>query len=330
MRSCYPKGGGLFVLAASLLACTCLAARGESPAYRGRDLGQWTGALESSDVRQRWYAALALAQIGPGAGLAAGPLMTLLAERSQYEYVRAGAAFALGRIQADADRVVPLLAETLGSELASVRRHSARALGLFGQQAESAVPQMLSQLRRDDPVFRIELAEALWRVARHEKAIPFLISQVRDSAGSGSFEAVEALGRLAPDSPREVVPALIEALGSDNADVARSAARALGRAGTDVSGQLASAAAVSPMPVRCRIVESYGWMGPAGASALIGALKDPAPEVRRAAVRALGRLGPEVAAVEPVLLRTVNDTDPLVRATAGKALERIGGSPPHD
>jgi HEAT repeat protein len=321
--SCHWKRRTVVAVAAAALFCAIPTSRVDGQSYRNRSVGEWSEALQSEDVRERWYATLALAQIGPEARVAISPLMDLLAERSQYEYVRAGAALALGKIHEDADRVVPLLADTLESELPSVRRHSARALGCFGAGAESAVPKMLLQLGRDDTIFRIDVAEALWLVARHERAMPFLIEQVRAGRTPGSFEAAEALGRLAPDSVDAAVPALAKALGSANGDVARSAARSLGRAGPAAAAELAKAARDEQADVRRGVAEAYAWMGPAGASGLIGALSDTSPDVRRAAARGLGRIGPEVAAVEPALLRAVNDSDPRVRATAATALKRI-------
>lgn len=296
----------------------------ETPTYRDRTVSEWTGDLRSEDVRQRWFATLALAKIGSEAKVAIPTLMELLADRSQYEYVRAGAAFALGNIRGEAERVVPLLAETLESELASVRRNSARALGRFGPQAKGVVPQMLTQLRQEDPIFRIDLAEALWRVARHERAVPFLIDQVRAGKQQGGFEAAEALGSIASENPDLAIPALVEALGSGNDDIARSVARSLGRMGTPVLAPLNEAFSSERVNVRCHAVEAYSWMGPAGASGLIGALSDASPLVRRAAARGLGRLGPEVAAAEPALLQAVNDSDPQVRTTAATALKRLG------
>jgi HEAT repeat protein len=312
------------VLVAAVLLGLCLGTHSDAQTYRDRNAGEWIEILKSEDVRQRWYATLALARIGPGARDAIPPLMSLLEERSQYEYVRAGAALALGSIHEDPQRVVPLLAETLESDLASVRRHSARALGRFGSQAEPAVPRMLAQLRRDDLIFRIDLAEALWYVAKHERAVPFLVEQVQTGNTPGGFEAAEALGRVGAENADLAIPALVEALGSTNADITRSAAKSLGRLGPAVLPRLAGAASSEPVNVRRNAIEAYSWMGPAGASGLVGALSDPAPVVRRAAARGLGRLGPQVAAVEPALLRAVNDSDPHVRTTAAAALKQIG------
>ena len=296
----------------------------DAQTYQGLSTQQWMEALKSEDVRQRWYATLALARIGPGARDAVPSLMVLLSDRSQYEYVRAGAAFALGHICSDEEEVIPLLAETLESDLASVRRNSARALGRFGSRAESAVPQMHAQLRRNDPVFRIDLAEALWRVSKHERAVPFLAEQLRSENGPGSFEAVESLGRIALENESLAIDELVKALGAGSADVTRSAARSLGRIGSTVLPRLSEAAFSDNVAMRRNAIEAYSWMGPAGASGLIRALSDSAPVVRQAAVRGLGKLGPEVAAVEPALLRAVNDADPEVRKTAATALKTIG------
>lgn len=327
LQSCLRRlRGALLALGLWGVLLASVAGGSDPSGYRGRTVGDWSKSLASEDVCQRWYATLALARIGPDASEAVEPLITLLEDRSQYEYVRAGAALALGRIQAQPERVVPSLVETLDSELASVRRNSARALGRFGTQARSAVAQMLSSLERDDPVFRIDLAEALWRVARNERAIPFLTTQIRDPHAPGAFEAAEALGRLALEDVNAAAPALTEALGAENADVARSAARSLGRAGTSVLPQLAKAMESDRVGVRRRAVEAYAWMGPPGAPGMIAALGDPDSSVRRAAARGLGRLGPEVAAAEPALVRAVNDSDALVRATAAAALKSLGSA----
>jgi len=317
------RASWLFTAVLALIPALCTGAE----TYDDRDTQAWIADLASDDVEVRWYATHALAQIGSPAADAVAPLKDLLADRAQYEYVRAGAAFALGHIGANADLVVPLLAETLASDLASVRRNSARALARFGPQAESAVPQMAEQLKRDDPIFRVDLAEALWRVAEHKGAIPFLIRQIQQPDQPGAFEAAEALGRLAPNVPDQAVPTLIDALASQNDDIARSATRSLGRAGRAVLPRLVVALRSEDETLRRRATEAVVWMGEPGVTALIGALNDSAPAVRRAAARGLGRLGPLAAQAEPVLLRAVNDPDPHVRATAAQSLSAIGAKP---
>ncbi len=322
MSSAWLVGTRRATLAAALL-CAVLIPRAEAQTYRGRSADQWAADLASGDLDQRWYAAHGLAQIGPGAAAAVGPLMAILADRAEFEYVRASAAFALGRIGAEPHRVVPLLAETLSSDLASVRRNSARALGRFGSKAQPAVDKMADALQRDDAVFRVELAEALWLVARHPRALPLLAEQVRLADGPAAFEAAEALGRLAERSPGEITPVLAQALGSENGDVARSAARSLGRAGRGTLPQVAAALQSESPAARRRAAEALAWMGQPGMAGLVDALSDPAAEVRRTAARGLGRLGHAAREAEPALLRAVNDPDAAVRGAAAMALKQI-------
>ncbi|MDD4266751.1 MAG: HEAT repeat domain-containing protein [Pirellulales bacterium] len=305
------------------LACGVLIPRAETQTYRGRAAEQWIADLASGDLDQRWYAAHGLAQIGPGAAAAVGPLLAILADRAEFEYVRAAAAFALGRIGADPDRVVPLLAETLSSDLASVRRNSARALGRFGREAQPAVERMIDALDREDAVFRVELAEALWHVARHPRALPLLAEQVRREAGPAALEAAEALGRLAERSPEAIAPLLVQALDSENGDLARSAAQALGRAGRGVLPHVAAALQSGQPAARRRAAEALVWMGQPGTAGLIAALSDPAAAVRRTAARGLGRLGRAAREAEPALLRAASDPDPTVRGAAAAALRQI-------
>lgn len=59
--------------------------------------------------------------------------------------------------------------------------------------------------------------------------------------------------------------------------------------------------------------------------ALIRALDDGDARVRRAAVDALGRIGPDAKAAVPALTRVLSDDDAAIRATAQRTLDRIGG-----
>jgi HEAT repeat protein len=64
-------------------------------------------------------------------------------------------------------------------------------------------------------------------------------------------------------------------------------------------------------------------MGVEGVNPLIKALEDKSPTVRRAAARALGRLGSDAKAAEPALVDAVSDSKEEVRDAAAKALRRI-------
>lgn len=62
--------------------------------------------------------------------------------------------------------------------------------------------------------------------------------------------------------------------------------------------------------------------------ALIKALNDPNPGVRRAAVSALSEIGPAARDANPALLRALNDKEPSVRTAALAPLQILGPSDP--
>ena len=129
------------------------------------------------------------------------------------EYVRGGAAWALGRIGPKAAAAVPMLMETIKSQgHLSLRRSSATALGGIGAAAKPAVAALEAALQDKDITVRVNAAVALWQIDRHAKAVPALIEMLRQGSESAPYEAAVALGRLggkdktegssSPSSPR--------------------------------------------------------------------------------------------------------------------------------
>jgi HEAT repeat protein len=71
------------------------------------------------------------------------------------------------------------------------------------------------------------------------------------------------------------------------------------------------------------VIEALSWMGPDAVSALIAALKDRSPAVRRAAARALGNIGVQAQRARLALETAASDPQDEVREAAAKALQRI-------
>jgi HEAT repeat protein len=263
----------------------------------------------------------------------------VLEQRSEQEYVRGNAAWALGRIGRPAEPAIPLLIETLQSRgHVSVRRNSAEALGNFGPAAKAAVPRLVTALTDDDMLVRVNAALALWRIERHPKAVPALVEMLQRGDAAAAYQAAVALGSInvsgtghhAPmvgvplgNAEKSVAPALVEAFRHPDADVRRVAARSAGQLGPAVLPTLEKPLADRDEDVRSMAVEALGWMGPEAVAPLARALKDKAPAPRRAAARALGRMGLPAKAAESALLDAVNDPDNEVRDEAAKALRRI-------
>jgi HEAT repeat protein len=220
----------------------------QQSSWHGKTAEQWIVQLSDKDVRERWYATHALGEMasakpkvpipfslarkmGPSSSpaTAVGPLMKILENPRENEYVRGGAAWALGRMHEAAAPAVPLLSGLFDSKHVSVRRNSALALGNVGRAAKSAVPVLLKALADKDPTVRVNAAVALWKIDRHAEAVPALVKMLRTDTEPGAFEAAVALGELRPDD-KSAEEALTEALQSPDADVRRAAARSLSQA----------------------------------------------------------------------------------------------------
>jgi HEAT repeat protein len=220
----------------------------QQTAWHGKTAEQWIVQLSDKDVHKRWYATHALGEMAsaksnvpipfslarkmapsPSPSTAVGPLMKILENPRENEYVRGGAAWALGQMHEAAAPAVPLLSSLFDSKHVSVRRNSALALGNVGPAAKPAVPFLLKALADKDPTVRINAAVALWKIDRHAEAVPALVKMLRKDTEPGAFEAAMALGELGPDA-KPVEEALTEALKSPDADVRRAAAKSLSQA----------------------------------------------------------------------------------------------------
>jgi HEAT repeat protein len=315
------------ILAASLLPASAAPAQ-DVTTWQGKTATEWTrqlGQLDLQDIRGRWYATYALGQLGPDAVEAVGPLQKVLENRAdEHEYVRGNAAWALGRIGPRAKAAVPLLIETLQSQLMSVRRNASEALGMIGAEAEPAVDGLTRLLEDKDSEVRVNAAVALWRINKHAKAVPALRDMLARGQGPAPYLAASALGQIGAETEDALSP-LAAALGHADADVRRAAARALGQIGPKAVPVIKQALSSPSEEARRGAVEALGWMGSLAVPELIAALKNDRPAARRAAARALGRLGAEAKLGESALLEAVDDSDPNVRATAADALRKVRG-----
>jgi hypothetical protein len=111
---------------------------------------------QNISVHSRNYTAWALGGIGPPAAKA---VPTLLRATADTNYVRRGAIYALGKIRAQPELVVPALTNLLTGPDPNVRAITISSLELFGSDAKSAVPALAQSL--NDPTPRVrKLAES--------------------------------------------------------------------------------------------------------------------------------------------------------------------------
>lgn len=107
-----------------------------------------------------------------GFGTAASNAIPLLMKASVEEnyFMREDAVYALGRIHADGEHVIPFLIARLQEDPDStVRRNAAFAIGAFGTQASNAIASVMKAKEDPDAAVRVAVEHALRKIAESEK-----------------------------------------------------------------------------------------------------------------------------------------------------------------
>ena len=198
--------------------------------------------------------------------------------------VRAAIATALGLLHAPESR--PELGAMLADPAPEVRAAAARALGRTGDRA--AIPALLAAAGAGDGALRDAVADAIPRL--DPSATPALLAELRRlNDGSARTTAIRALGRT---GTAEAMPLLEGALADPDPAVRAAAADGLARSGrAEAAAALARLLTGDPeRSVRERAALAVGLLRAEGGDAalLAACQREVAPEVRAAAVMALG------------------------------------------
>jgi len=343
----------LLVVGATELFC---AAQEGNASYAGKSASEWIQVLDTrleketdEDKEACRRAAAALGQIGPAAKDAV-PLLAKALESPSLE-VRHFAVDALGRIGPNAgDSVTAIVTEVDIPEdhinyaaLTRFRRYAAKALGRIGDQG--AVPVLEKTLENEDPLYRVEAALALWKIARHEKAIPTLESIIRQDEAEGPFEAIMALLEIGPDA-KSATDILVATLTHDDPDLRRAAAKVLVEFGTSVLKRIAELLSDSEVDVpeeavyvlgelltdlrksvfysrqrsEAEFVKAKEFVFDLVEPALVPLLSHEREEMRSLASRSLSHMGILAA---PILLAILDSDDQQARQCAIDTLGRL-------
>ncbi|HEX8452748.1 MAG TPA: M56 family metallopeptidase [Longimicrobium sp.] len=228
--------------------------------------------------------------------------------------VRETAVWALGEIESRT--AVPALSSVLREGDVAMRRLAAWALGQI--EAAEAVPALAAALRDSDREVR---ETAVWALGEIESAdaVPALTTVLGDSDPRVRNQAAWALGQIEAESG--VAPLSRVLQGDSDASVRQTAAWALGEIERESAMPALTAALRDRVPaVRATAAWAIGQVEPDRAPAELSALlRDDDQSVRANALWALGQTR-DVAAIEPLL----RDPNPEVRRAAARAL---GGGP---
>jgi HEAT repeat protein len=189
---------------------------------------QLTNLLTDPDEEMRSATAYTLSVIG-SAGKAAVPNLIKALRDQQSEKVRLSAANALGRMDTEAQTVVPALVDALKDSSEGVRLSAANALGQLGSNAKTAVPALIEALKSDNKNVGSFAASALGRIgADAQEAIPALTEALQNQDRDVRLNAAVALGRMGSET-RTALPALVVALKDADVGVHLSSAATLGK-----------------------------------------------------------------------------------------------------
>lgn len=184
------------------------------------------------------------------------------------------------------------------------------------EQIERAMEALYSTDAED----RVEAITLLGEV-EHQPAVEHLVKIVEDVDPGTRYIIVQALGRIASE---DSIPTLLRAMRWDDIFTRAAATGALIQIGEATLDGLVEGLRDENKAVRRAAAKAIGKIGIATENAVMGlsaALLDIDSGVRRFAAEALGRLGNE--RIVPELVEVLDDRDPKARIAAFRALAKI-------
>jgi len=220
------------------------------------------------------------------------------------------------------------VAALLKHEDVKVRRCAAWVIGCMDNPPKEAMAP-LAGLTISDDIGKGGSWYTTWALARigrnsAELALPAL---QKVKKGRGMIPVGYALNRMGPDANRTVIPFLVTLLNNNYHATAYWTATAIAEIGKEAVPLLAKTLQSGREQGKCYAAMALAFMGPkaAGAAgALVRALDDSAPAVRRRAALALGCLGAETEGVPAGLSKALKDKSWYVRHQAARALAILG------
>lgn len=296
----------VLALLGAVLAAGCAVLDGGQPETpRDRADRALAEIRESKDPEVRAQAAKTLGDLAP-LPEAVDPL--LRAVRDPDPRVRRGAADALMRYDGAASRIVPVLTAAAAAEPdAAARVDMGWTLKKLKADPPAWTPAFRASLGDPDPLTRHNAAVGLAGTAPALEVFPTLFAEVGTPFGQSLSERPQSTLRKVIEqqsNDRRLMPLLVDGLKPVNNPAQRAfAAQALGF--------------LTPLPREA--------IGPLGAM-----VRDPEPDVRTNAVYTLTRLGQQPnggPAVTPALLVALKDPEPGVRKVAASSFRSMEAAP---
>ncbi len=284
------------------------------------------------DPKSRYWAEVALAEIGPKAAAAAEPLAKAIEVGEAEE--RLQAILALAAIGEPAAAAAPAIVAVLDSNDAALQMPAAFALGRM--KAAAGDESLAKAVAGEDPFLASVASWARARIHPDDKALvddalarlrvglANADAEIRSGSISGLSDLAESLDASAREQlAGEFMPLLTDA----DPEVGQAAGGALVRLGSAAMATLQPK--LADPAIRRNILEILAAIGPAAKPALgeiVGALGDADPQCRGDAAMAIAAIGPDAAEAVPELQKLLVDPAAAdgLRYVAAYALGRIG------
>lgn len=281
--------------------------------------------------KSRYWASVALTEIGPEAAPAVEMLAQLAGEGETHERIQA--LLALAAIGEKAGTASPVMVKLLESDDSAVRFPAAFALGRV--RAADADAALEKAVGGDDPFLAEVASWALARIHPDDKAlVETAVKKLRTGLHSDRpNERTAAASGLSDLAERLDEPVRLE-LATEFADLLSDPVPAVGMGGGAALIRLGATSIdtlrgrLSDPALRGRVLEILAALGPAAKPAvddLIKALSDSDPGTRGDAAAAIASIGPAAAAAVPHLAKMLADDEAQgAKYPAAYALGRIG------
>ncbi len=283
-------------------------------------------ALERKE--SRYWACLALGQVGKDAGKAVPKLLEVADDPEGFGEHRMEALMALAAIKPDDAKSVATITSHLADTFAGAQFAAAFALGSIGPPAKSAAAQLRKHLTSRDEFLKVTSAWALVRVSDGDeltRALPIIVAGAKSRDANARSAAARSLGELKV-KPATSLPALIILLGDEAKPVIRQAVEGTAAFGADAV--MPASKALENQRQRLGAVLVLKRLGPAAKEAVPNLVKAMSREteldVRREIFFALAAIGPGSEEAIPELIKALSHQNLKVRNGASYALGKIG------
>jgi len=233
------------------------------------------------------------------------------------------------------EKGLPILREGLSDPSPIIREHTAYTIGLLGVVGRPLAGDVQKLCTDQDANVRGVAFDTLRIIG---VADPVAFAKLLQNKNEEVVRLTAELIRFIRDMPAEAVPALIEALASENSNIRSAAADGLAAAGPKAAAAVdplteaikkSYPAAYDPDTAQAGGPEASYWkaLGRIGEAAVVPTaklLEHTNPQVRWLAARTLGEIGPPAKAASDALKKALGDMDIDVCVEAAITLSALG------